>query len=164
MDDDWAYEGKALFYLDRKVLAVITLIFTCISGYWYLHFTGLSASFAEEAVSTRGQVLTVGKRACSFSDYCIENQRVIYTATLVFSDRSGKRQVSEAEFHSPSYAIGQKLDVHYLASDPSTLVAGDLEAEIGFWTLLRILLAMVTAVCGFLTIGYSLPKGMLIKD
>lgn len=164
MDDDWAYDGKALFYLDRKVVAVIILIFTCISGYWYLHFTGLSDSFTEEAVSTRGQVIAVDKRACNFSDYCIENLNMIYTATLVFRDRSGRQQVSESESHSAAYAVGQKLDIHYLASDPSTVVAGDLEAEIGFWTLLRIHLAIATVICGFFTIGYFLPKGTLIKD
>ncbi|TQV80815.1 DUF3592 domain-containing protein [Denitrobaculum tricleocarpae] len=164
MDDDWAYDGKPLFYLDRKVVAVIAFLFTCLSGYWYLHFTGLSEAFAQEAVSTRGKVLSVDKRACAFTDYCIENQAIIYTATLVFKDRFGRQWQSEAEFRSLAYEAGQKLDVHYLASDPSTVIAGDLEFETGIWTIFRIKLAIVTLICAFLTIGYCLPKGTLIKD
>lgn len=164
MYDEWDFDGKPLFYLDRKVVAVIAVLFACLSGYWYLHFTGLSEAFGEDAVATRGKVMALEKRACGFTDHCLENQSAVYTARIAFRDRSGRQRESLAELRFGVYATGQKVDMHYLSGDPTKIVAGDLDFQHGIWTILRIQLAIVTMTCVFFAIGYYLPKGTLIRD
>ncbi len=91
MCEDRKFKAKPLSYLDRKVLAIIALLFACGTSYGHLHFTELSDTFGEESVGTRSKVLAVKERACGFTDHCMEHQSVIYTARTALRDRSGRR-------------------------------------------------------------------------
>lgn len=96
MCEDRKFEGKPLSYLDRKVLAIIALLFACVASRGHLHFTELSDTLGEEAVGTPSKVLAVKERACGFTDHCMEHQSIIYTARIAFRDRSGRRWESSA--------------------------------------------------------------------
>ncbi|TQV80817.1 hypothetical protein [Denitrobaculum tricleocarpae] len=160
---NFAAQPRAKRHLDRRAAAIVFLLAAGAFGYWYLHYTDISDAFAEESLSARGEIVAVSDRSCSLTDYCIDDQKRVQLATVVFRDNAGRLQRAVAEFRSLGHSIGDEVDIRYLAKNPAAVIAGNSEFAQDVWTIFRVQLAIGLIITILFSIGFWLPKGMLTK-
>lgn len=163
-DDDHHDISKPLILLPRGLVALLMALCAVLFGYGYLHFTEKSEAFADGARSARGKIVALTSHSCGLTDFCLDNQHKVYVATVAFKDRTGRSRQGEAEFRWRGRQVGDSVRIQYLATDPTLVIAGDLEFAQSTWTLYRIQLAIGAIICAFTAIAYWLPKGMLVRD
>ncbi len=149
---------------NRKLTALAALLIALFQGYWFLHFTDRSAAFAEGALAARGTIVAITSRGCRVYDYCLDNQKSVYTATVAFTDRRGAPVRAKTDFRYPGRKVGGPVQVHYLPDDPTIIVADDLESARKLWLIFRILLAGGALISLGLAVVYCLPKDALFDE
>lgn len=149
---------------NRKVTAFFALLIALFQGYWFLHFTDRAAAFADGALVARGTIVAISSRGCRVYDYCLDNQKSVYTATVAFTDGQGRPVQAKTDFRYRGRKVGDPVQVNYLPDDPTVIVADDLEFQQGLWVIFRILLGGGALIAVGLAVAYCLPKDALFDE
>lgn len=153
-----------LIYISRAFAGLVCLLFCVLCGVFVFHFWSKWDAFAEQAHPATGVIVSVTSRGCGFFDHCLDNQETVHTATIAFKDSLGRAHEAEADFRWAGREAGDRVAIHYLADDPSNIVADDLHFARGQWVWFMIQFAIGAAICAFFAIGFFLPKGTLIDE
>ena len=153
-----------LIYVTRTFAGLVCLLACVFCGTSVFHFWSKWDAFSERARPATGVILSVSSRGCSFFDHCLDNQASVHTAIVSFRDGLGAVHETEADFRWAGREAGDRVSLHYLADDPSTIVADDLRFARGQWVWFMVQFAIAAVLCAFFAIGLFLPKGTLIGE